>query len=140
MTLVLFTTLESEIRKQLELAYPEEGCGLLLGRVEGERKIVVHAEGAKNNKESERTRRYLIGPEEYERISKLALSQNLEILGIYHSHPDHPSRPSDFDRDAAWPWYSYIVVAVAKGVSKELTSWTLASDRSRFDVEQIERE
>jgi proteasome lid subunit RPN8/RPN11 len=61
-------------------------------------------------------------------------------LGWYHSHPDHPARPSEFDREHAWPWYSYVIVSVDGGVPKDLTSWQLEDDRSKFQPERIVQE
>jgi proteasome lid subunit RPN8/RPN11 len=68
---------------------------------------------------------------------RAAKAQGLEVIGWYHSHPDHPARPSDFDRDHAWPWYSYIIVSVHEGVPKDMTSWRLKDDRSGYFEEKI---
>ena len=68
---------------------------------------------------------------------KAASAQGLEVIGWYHSHPDHPARPSDYDRDHAWPWYSYIIVSVHTGVPQDMTSWRLRDDRSEFLEEKI---
>lgn len=64
--------------------------------------------------------------------------QGLDIIGWYHSHPDHPARPSEYDRDHAWPWYSYIIVSVNQGRPEEMTSWRLHDDRQEFSFEEIE--
>ena len=63
--------------------------------------------------------------------------QGLELIGWYHSHPDHPARPSEFDREHAWPWYSYVIVSVAAGQPQDMTSWRLADDRSHFLPEEV---
>ena len=68
---------------------------------------------------------------------KAARQQGLEVVGWYHSHPDHPARPSQYDRDHAWPWYSYIIVSVANRIPEEMTSWRLADDRTEFESEEI---
>jgi proteasome lid subunit RPN8/RPN11 len=68
---------------------------------------------------------------------KAARQQGLEVVGWYHSHPDHPARPSQYDRDHAWPWYSYIIVSVANRIPEEMTSWRLADDRTEFECEEI---
>jgi len=88
-------------------------------------------------RESERNR-FLIDPLEQLRVEKDARARGLDVLGYYHSHPDHPARPSEYDRDHAWPWYSYIIVSVERGEPKDMTSWVLSDDRARFDSEQIE--
>jgi len=74
------------------------------------------------------------------RVEKDARARGLEVLGYYHSHPDHPARPSEYDREHAWPWYSYLIVAVEKGVPRDSRSWVLSEDRSVFHAEQIEVE
>jgi proteasome lid subunit RPN8/RPN11 len=68
---------------------------------------------------------------------KAARQQSLEVVGWYHSHPDHPARPSQYDRDHAWPWYSYIIVSVANRIPEEITSWRLTDDRTEFELEEI---
>jgi proteasome lid subunit RPN8/RPN11 len=80
----------------------------------------------------------LIDPQDQLKVEKDARQRGLEVLGYYHSHPDHPARPSNYDREHAWPWYSYVILAVEKGEAKELTSWVLAEDRSGFAVEPVE--
>jgi len=80
----------------------------------------------------------LISPEDILEAEKEASASGLDIIGVYHSHPDHPARPSEFDRDNAVPWYSYVILSVAGGVPAELTSWRLREDRSGFGAETIE--
>jgi len=88
-------------------------------------------------RESERNR-FLIDPLEQLRVEKDARARHLDVLGYYHSHPDHPARPSEYDRDHAWPWYSYIIISIERGEPKDVTSWVLSDDRSRFDSETID--
>lgn len=88
-------------------------------------------------RESERNR-FLIDPVELLRVEKEARQRGLEVLGFYHSHPDHPARPSEYDRDHAFPWYSYVIIAVGAGKPGSYTSWVLREDRSQFDNESIE--
>ncbi len=154
MTLHLDTSLVRSIRNHAARDYPNECCGMLLGRVEGGSREVLEAVPLKNLRaepdkaqeilpldapgaESERNR-FLIDPGEQLRVEKAARARGLEVLGYYHSHPDHPARPSIYDRDHAWPWYAYVIVSVERGEPKELTSWVLAADRSRFDPEPWE--
>jgi proteasome lid subunit RPN8/RPN11 len=134
--------------------YPNECCGILLGRLDGEWKQVSEVIALKNlrqepekaqelmplespESESERNR-FLIDPREQLRVEREARARGLEVLGYYHSHPDHPALPSSYDREHAWPWYSYAIVSVVAGEPKELASWVLTDDRSRFDQERTE--
>jgi proteasome lid subunit RPN8/RPN11 len=59
------------------------------------------------------------------RVQKQARDRELDIIGIYHSHPDHPAIPSEFDRAIAWHHYSYIIISVQQGIASDLRSWTL---------------
>jgi proteasome lid subunit RPN8/RPN11 len=134
--------------------YPNECCGVLLGKVEGDAKHVAEVVGLKNlrhdpsraqellpvedpARETERNR-FLIDPLDQLRVEKDARTRRLEVLGYYHSHPDHPARPSIYDRVHAWPWYSYIIVSVERGSAKDLTCWVLAEDGRDFCPEQVE--
>lgn len=120
-------------------AYPEEGCGVLVGRDEdGGRRTVTRAVPAENVVDASRGNRYLIAPERLLAIEREARTQGLEVLGFFHSHPDHPARPSAFDLEHAWPYYSYLIVSVADGRVAGARSWRLAADRSAFDEETIE--
>jgi len=87
-------------------------------------------------RESEKNR-FLIDPREQVRVEKDARARGLDVLGYYHSHPDHPARPSNYDREHAWPWYSYIIVSVEQGEARDMTSWVLSEDRVRFDPEPL---
>lgn len=142
------------IRQHGAQDYPNECCGILLGQADGAHKKVSEAVPLKNLRtdhelaqkllplsspgaESERNR-FLIDPREQIRVEKDARARGLEVLGFYHSHPDHPARPSKYDREHAWPWYSYLIVSVEKGEAADLTSWVLTEDRERFDPELVE--
>lgn len=129
------------IRRHGEDAYPHECCGLLLGTLGADSaapaKIIHAVERLDNEREDSRHNRFLITPETFLRADRAARARGLDILGFYHSHPDHPAAPSEFDREHAWPVYSYIIVSVAGGNSRELNSWVLAADRSRFEPETI---
>jgi proteasome lid subunit RPN8/RPN11 len=119
-------------------AYPNECCGALLGVADGDAKQVRALLALDNRREGEAARtRFLVTAEDHLRAEKEARAQGLDIVGWYHSHPDHPARPSEFDREHAWPWYSYVVVRVAGGEPQEATSWVLAEDRSRFLPEPL---
>ena len=90
-----------------------------------------------NRRDDSPRNRFSITPEDFRAAERAASERGLDLLGWYHSHPDHPARPSEFDREHAWPWYSYVIVSVDKGVSKDLTSWQLEDDRSKFVPEDV---
>lgn len=121
-----------------EAGYPEEACGGLLGRQEGGRRMVSRAIPVENAARENRKKRYEVAPGSIERLEKEARQSGLMLLGFYHSHPDHPSRPSRHDLEQAWPWYSYLIVSVKPGDVGEITSWELAEDRSGFHMEKVE--
>ena len=128
----------AEIRNHGERDYPFEACGLLIGRFEDNRKIVVEAYAISNAREEQAKRnRFLIRPEELMLGERRAREKRLEIVGFYHSHPDCQAVPSQYDLEHAWPIYSYIVVAVEGGRSADLRSWEMELDRSRFSEEEI---
>ncbi len=127
-----------EIHAHGESAYPDEGAGLLLGKAHGGLKQVDAILALPNVREAgERRRRYLLTPQDYLHGEQEASRQGLDVLGVFHSHPDHPNRPSDFDRQWAWPWFSYLITSVQAGLATESRSWRLSEDRGGFEEEQI---
>jgi proteasome lid subunit RPN8/RPN11 len=129
----------TEIAAHGERDYPYECCGLLLGRFDDGGSKSVHEIYPISNarEESAKRNRFLIRPEELLRGERYAKEHRLEVVGFYHSHPDHPAVPSQYDLEHAWPAYSYIVVSVHSGAAIELTSWEMQSDRSKFIEEEI---
>jgi proteasome lid subunit RPN8/RPN11 len=125
-----------EIRREGEQAYPGECCGILAGRT-GNVKEVLRLVPALNRRTDD-PHRYLISPDDLRLIEARLRSSGQEVLGFYHSHPDHPATPSAFDTEQAWPWYSYIIVGVNRGRAAELASWVLVDDRSVMHPESIE--
>jgi len=121
------------IRRHGVETYPNECCGALYGRD----KQVTATFALPNTTEEGPRRRFLVRPSDYREAEKKASEQGLELLGFYHSHPDHPARPSQYDLDHAWPFFSYIIVSVRAGVSEDMTSWLLRDDRSGFDQEDL---
>ena len=122
-----------------ERDYPSECCGLLLGRFGTNAKTVVETYEISNAREEAAKRnRFLIQPEELMRGERYASARGLDVIGFYHSHPDHPAVPSQYDLEHAWPLYSYIIVSVRNGESGDMRSWEMQSDRSRFNEEEIE--
>jgi proteasome lid subunit RPN8/RPN11 len=123
-----------------ESAYPEEGAGLLLGSAGEAGRTVTALFRLRNEREySARHNRYLITPLELLRGEEEAARQGLDVIGIYHSHPDHPNQPSEFDREWALPWYSYVITSVNGGSAVESRAWRLAEDHSQFIEEEIIR-
>ncbi len=127
-----------QIRARGAEAYPAECCGVLLGQTQNGSKVVHVARPFENRTAESPERRYYAGPEAYREAEAWARSHGLDVVGIYHSHPDHPARPSEYDREHAWPWYSYLIVSVERGQPSDLTSWVLAEERDRFDAEEVE--
>ncbi len=133
-------SLLSQIHAHLEAGYPNESCGVLLGK-DG---VVTEIVSAGNERTSlprssgdSARNRYLIDPLTYIKIERDADKRGLQVLGIYHSHPDVVARPSQFDLDHAWPNLSYLIVSVCKGKAVETNSWRLRDDRSAFDSEPV---
>jgi proteasome lid subunit RPN8/RPN11 len=116
--------------------YPHECCGALLGQ---ERRVQATFPLPNTTEEGPR-RRFLVRPADYQSAEKHASAQGLELVGFYHSHPDHPARPSQYDLDHAWPFFSYVIVSVMAGEARAMTSWRLRDDRSAFDEEPVVRE
>ena len=142
------------IRQHGARTYPGECCGVMLGKADGvckEVREIVPLKNLRNDpvraqellpvddpgRETERNR-FLIDPLDQLRVEKEARATGLEVLGYYHSHPDHPARPSVYDRDHAWPLYSYVIVSVERGVAKDLCCWVLAEEGGTFCAEQVE--
>lgn len=133
-----------EMMRHAEREYPHECCGLLIGRIEdeGRTREVAETYPVENSfVEGERHHRMSIPPLEYARAERRYSSQQLGVVGNYHSHPDHPAEPSRFDLEhlAPWPTMSYIIVSVREGKSADLRSWELAADRSRFTEEPVSK-
>ncbi|HEV7842481.1 MAG TPA: M67 family metallopeptidase, partial [Pyrinomonadaceae bacterium] len=132
-----------EIRRHAESRYSQECCGLLIGRIEdnGRTRIVAETQRVANSWGESETihRRMQITPLDYMRAERQFAKQGLGVVGNYHSHPNHPAVPSQFDLEnlAPWPTMSYIVVSVYAGKAVDVRSWELEADRSRFNEEEI---
>jgi proteasome lid subunit RPN8/RPN11 len=118
--------------------YPHECCGALLGRDEQDGRQVLKLLPLRNRRDDSPRNRFELTPEDVRLAEKTAREAGLDLVGWYHSHPDAPARPSQFDRAHAWPWYSYIIVSVRGGEPAEMTSWRLEDDRSTYDGEAIQ--
>jgi proteasome lid subunit RPN8/RPN11 len=117
------------IAQHAAAAYPDECCGALLGHEGG----VVEVFALPNGMAESRGRRFLVGPDEYVAAESHGQARGLDLVGFYHSHPDHPARPSMYDRDHAWPTFAYVIVSVERGAVTACTGWRLRPDRSGFD-------
>ena len=122
------------MREHAVQTYPEECCGVLFGPSAGD---VTDVMLFPNVTTGERSRRFLIGADEYRRAEARAAETGQQLLGFYHSHPDHPAEPSAFDLEHAWPNLSYVIVSVRAGVVRDVRSWRLAADRSKFHEESV---
>lgn len=139
--LKLSKQIEAEIRQAGAGAYPNECCGIMFGSEDGDDHVVKSLRPIVNARESgEQYHRFLITAEEMMQAELEARRLGLEIVGFYHSHPDHPAKPSDYDRDHALPFYSYIILRVAEGRPELMTSWRLQISREAFDPEPFEIE
>lgn len=118
--------------------YPHECCGALLGSDSDAGREVIDLVPLANRRDDSPRNRFEVTPDDVRLAEKMAREKRLELIGWYHSHPDAPARPSEYDQDHAWPWYSYIIVSVQKGEPKDTTSWRLRDDRAGYDSEGIE--
>jgi len=129
--------------------YPNECCGFLLGREENGRKVVMEVAPLENTWQSSEYNPYevrpedsarnrsLVDPKDYLRVDRAARQKGMDIISFYHSHPDHPARPSEFDRQHALPFFIYVILAVEQGVPREMTAWLLSEDGTRFLSEPL---
>ena len=136
MALALQSGVADAIRAHGAETYPNECCGALIGR-DGK---VSESFALPNTTEEGPRRRFLVRPEDYRAAEARAAEKGGELLGFYHSHPDHPNRPSEFDRDWAMPAWAYVITSVQAGKTVESRSWLLREDRSQFNEEAIEVE
>jgi proteasome lid subunit RPN8/RPN11 len=127
--LTISPAVDTAIRHHGQQTYPHECCGALLGS-DG---VVSAVLALPNTTEEGPRRRFMVRPSDYQQAERRASELGAGLLGFYHSHPDHPARPSQYDLDHAWPTFAYIIVAVAEGAAKEMTVWYLQEDRSRFE-------
>ncbi len=138
MKLEISNTLLKRIHIHGEESYPEEGAGLLLGRAQATSRLVSDILTLPNAREdSARHNRYLLTPQDMLRGEEQAERLGLDVIGVFHSHPDHPNQPSEFDLEWAMPWFSYIITSVHSGKAEESRSWRLNDDRSKFVEEEV---
>ena len=133
MALQLNARVDAAIRAHGAETYPNECCGALIGR-DG---VITETLALPNMTDEGPRTRFRVTPKDYREAERRASDAGGELLGFYHSHPDHQARPSQYDLDHAWPFFSYVIVSVREGVSGDMTSWRLREDRSAFDQEDL---
>lgn len=139
MKLIIPQKIMDQIHDHGEASYPEEGAGLMMGsEEEGTREVFSILPLSNAREENARHHRYLITAEDMLHGEDVARERGQTIVGIFHSHPDHPDRPSDYDREWAIPWYSYLITSIRQGQADGSRSWRLAEDRSGFIEETLE--
>ena len=131
--LIISARVDEAIRRHGEETYPHECCGALVGRGDA----VTDAVALPNTTEEGPRRRFLVRPSDYRLAEQRATELGGELLGFYHSHPDHPAVPSQYDLDHAWPNLSYVIVSASAGATGDLRSWRLRADRSGYIEESI---
>jgi proteasome lid subunit RPN8/RPN11 len=130
---------DEQIRREAANVYPDECCGIIYGVERDGLRVVTRLEPVPNVfDERERYHRFSISGAQLMKAERSAAEQNALVLGFYHSHPDHPARPSEYDREHAWPFYSYVIVAVAKREPTDMTSWQLNERTETFERQTVE--
>jgi len=120
-----------------EGAYPKEGCGIFLGTVDGDADV-VDVRLATNLRQDRARDRYIMDPKDILLAEREAEARGLEVVGFWHTHPDHPARPSQYDADHAWPDYVYVIMAIEGGRMADVTGWVLESESPpRFREEPL---
>ena len=123
------------IREHGASTYPNECCGALIGVSADGVTRVAEARPLDNVTAEGPRRRFMVSAQDYRAAERHASAAGAELVGFYHSHPDHPAEPSQYDLDHAWPNFSYVIVAVGGGTPRALRSWRLRADRSGFEEE-----
>ena len=141
--LVLTPDQVRQIEEEGAQTYPNECCGIMIGHDMSDgactRRIVERLEPMQNTWDAaEQRRRFSIDPLALMKAEKSAAADGQVVIGFYHSHPDHPARPSEYDRTHAWPFYSYVIVAITKGTATDMTSWVLNDVTEQFDAQEIQ--
>lgn len=138
MTIRLPSNLQARIFDQMETTYPNEGGGFLLGETMAEGIVIRDIIQVENVfEEDEQYHRYAMTPQDWMRLEDEADERGLALVGYYHSHPDSPAIPSDYDREHALPNFVYIITSVLMGRASDMRVWKLRADRSAFDNERL---
>lgn len=125
-----------EISKNVRKGYPKEACGVLAGNKDIEIKTVKEIHPVANLESAKD--KFNMDSKEFKKIDEELKSRGLAVIGIYHSHPDAPATPSETDREAAWPVYSYVIFSVMKGKGVTCKSWELNESSKQFEQEELD--
>lgn len=136
-TLQLSTVFRASLEGWAQTSYPHEGCGLLIGKRGWRDHVIWRVTRARNLNLARARDRYLLDPRDFLEADRAARQENMEVLGVWHSHPDHPALPSETDRAAAWPDWSYVIVAVTGDGVQDVRAWRLNESRT-FEEEVIQ--
>ena len=137
-TLVLADSQRAQIEREAMAAYPNECCGIIFGtQRDGQRHVTLLQRVQNDFETGERYHRFSISPKNLMDAEKLAADRHELVLGFYHSHPDHPAKPSEFDREHAWPFYSYVIISVARSLAGEIKCWQLDEQSQQFELQDI---
>ena len=139
MPLIITHEHDAAIRTHGARDFPYECCGFLVGKADGDAVTVARTVPAANTREDSPRNRFEIDPGELVKTDRAARAEGLGVVGFYHSHPDAPAVPSEFDREHAWPGYCYVIVSVRQGVPLEMRNWLLREDQSGFDEDAVEQ-
>jgi proteasome lid subunit RPN8/RPN11 len=133
MSLVISPDAFEAMTRHASAAYPDECCGAMI-EIDGE---IGDALPLTNVTQEEARRRFVVGPKDYLAAERRASELGGTLAGFYHSHPDHPARPSQADLEAAWPNLTYVIISVSAGVPGATTGWRLRDDRSAFEPQNL---
>jgi proteasome lid subunit RPN8/RPN11 len=138
--IVIPPSLARQIEAEGAKAYPNECCGVMFGRDGPEQRVVERLMPVANAfDQAEQFHRFSISPKQLMEAERIASEEHRLVLGFYHSHPDHPAHPSEYDQTHAWPFYSYVIVAISGSRAGEMTSWVLNESTEQFDQQAIGR-
>jgi proteasome lid subunit RPN8/RPN11 len=139
-SIILSSSFFSKIEQEGAAAFPNECCGIIYGHDYADRRVVSRLEPVANEFEAgEQYHRFSITPKDLINAEKSAAEHGELMLGFYHSHPDHPARPSEYDRVHAWPFYSYVIVSIMGGKPVDMTCWVLDEQTEQFVQQPISR-
>ena len=137
MPLQVTTSHDQAIRAHAATDYPNECCGFLVGYIGGDAVTVIRTVPAANLRDDSPRNRFEIDPGDFVKTDRAARADGFGVVGFYHSHPDAPARPSEFDREHAWTGYCYVIVSVQAGQPQEMRNWRLGGDGEAFTEDEI---